>query len=67
MKALRGIVIFFLIAIGAAIVFVLWAEPDTVSDDVVFLGGDIVSMAASSEVEAMWIRERPDRDARQRG
>ena len=56
MKALRGIVIFFLIAIGAAIVFVLWSEPDSVSNDVIFLGGDIVSMAEPPEVDAMWIR-----------
>ena len=56
MKALRGIGISLLIAVGVALLFVLWAEPDTVSNDVVFLGGDIVSMAGPSAVEAMWIR-----------
>ncbi|MGB3049567.1 MAG: amidohydrolase family protein [Polyangiales bacterium] len=57
MKVLRGIGISLLIALGAAFVFVLWAEPDTVPNEVIFLGGDIVSMAEPSEFEAMWIRD----------
>ncbi|MBT8470554.1 MAG: amidohydrolase family protein, partial [Deltaproteobacteria bacterium] len=56
MKALRGIGISFLIAVGAAVVFLLWAEPDTVPNEVIFLGGDIVSMAGPSAAKALWIR-----------
>ncbi len=56
MNALRGLGISLLLAIGAAFLFVLWAEPDTVSNDVVFVGGDIVTMAEPPAAGAMWIR-----------
>lgn len=55
MKIARAVGISLLIALGVAAGFVFWAEPDSAPDDLVFLGGDIVTMAEPSLVEAMWI------------
>jgi hypothetical protein len=57
MKALRIIGILLIVVLFVAIVFVRWAEPDTAPDELVFLGGDIVTMAEPPLVEAIWVRE----------
>ena len=57
MRILRGIGIGLIVVVAGAFVFLRWAEPDTARSDVVFLGGDIVTMADPPVVEAMWIRD----------
>ena len=53
MRILRGIGIGLIVVVAGAFVFLRWAEPDTARSDVVFLGGDIVTMADPPVVEAM--------------
>jgi len=57
MGALRGIGIALLVLFGAGVWFVRYVTPDVASSDVVFLGGDIVTMSDPSVVEAMWIKD----------
>lgn len=57
MRILRGIGIGLIGVVAGAFVFLRWAEPDTAPSDVVFLGGDIITMADPPVVEAMWIKD----------
>jgi predicted amidohydrolase YtcJ len=57
MGALRGIGIALLVLLGVAVWFVRYVTPDVAPSDVVFLGGDIVTMADPAVVEAMWIKD----------
>jgi hypothetical protein len=57
MRILRGIGIGLIVLVAGAFVFLRWAEPDTAPSEVVFLGGDIVTMADPPLVEAMWIKD----------
>lgn len=57
MGALRGIGIALLVLLGVAVWFVRYVTPDVAPSDVVFLGGDIVTMADPALVEAMWIKD----------
>jgi predicted amidohydrolase YtcJ len=57
MKVLRRMGIALLVLVGAAALFVRYATPDTAPSEVVFLGGDIVTMGDPSVVEAMWIKD----------
>jgi hypothetical protein len=57
MKILRGVGIALAVLAVAAALFVHYTAPQTVPRDVVFLGGDIVTMAEPSVVEAMWIKD----------
>ncbi len=57
MKILRGVGIVLLVLLGAAAVFLAWAAPSTAPSDVMFVGGDIVTMADPPVVESMWIRD----------
>jgi predicted amidohydrolase YtcJ len=56
MRALRIIGILSAALLGAGLVVALWAAPPSAPDDLVFLGGDIVTMAEPPLVEAMWVR-----------
>jgi predicted amidohydrolase YtcJ len=57
MRILRGVGLVLIVVVGIALLVVRWAEPDTAPSDVVFVGGDIVTMADPPIVEAMWIRD----------
>jgi predicted amidohydrolase YtcJ len=57
MTVFRGIGIALLVVLGAGALFIRWAEPDAAPSDVVFVGGDIVTMAEPLVVEAMWIKD----------
>jgi predicted amidohydrolase YtcJ len=57
MRFLRGIGIALVLLISAAVLFVRYARPDNAPSDVVFLGGDIVTMAEPPVVGAMWIKD----------
>jgi predicted amidohydrolase YtcJ len=54
---LRGIGVALVVLAGVALVFVRWAVPEKAPSNVVFLGGDIVTMAEPPVVEAMWIKD----------
>lgn len=56
MKALRIIGIFLLLAFGGLFVFLRWAEPDPAAESLVFLGGDIITMAEPPSVEALFVK-----------
>jgi len=56
MGVLRAIGIALIVVIGTAVFFVRWAEPKSAPIEVVFIGGDIVTMAEPPVVEAMWIK-----------
>jgi predicted amidohydrolase YtcJ len=57
MKVLRGIGIAVVAVLGMAFFFVRWAEPGTAADDLVFIGGEIVTMADPPVAEAMWVKD----------
>ncbi len=57
MGVLRGIGIALILLFGAGVWFVRYAAPDTAPNDVVFVGGDIVTMAEPAVVGAMWIKD----------
>ncbi|MBW2552300.1 MAG: amidohydrolase family protein, partial [Deltaproteobacteria bacterium] len=57
MRILRGTGIALIVVLGAGAFFLHWAEPDTAPSEVVFVGGDIVTMAEPLVVEAMWIKD----------
>lgn len=56
MRALRGIGLVSAVLLGALLLLVLWAAPATAPDELIFVGGDIVTMADPPQVDAMWIR-----------
>lgn len=56
MRILRVIGIVLVVGLGAAVLFVRWTSPDTAARDLVFLGGDVVTLAEPPVAEAMWIR-----------
>ncbi|MBW2162150.1 MAG: amidohydrolase [Deltaproteobacteria bacterium] len=57
MRILRVIGFALVIVLGAVALFLHWAEPDTAPSQMVFVGGDIVTMAEPLVVEAMWISD----------
>jgi len=57
MRILRGIGIALVVVVGAGALFLRWAEPETAPSQVVFVGGDIVTMAEPLIVEAMWVKD----------
>ena len=57
MRVLRGIGIAVVAALGIVFFFFRWAEPDTASNDLVFIGGEIVTMADPPVAQAMWIKD----------
>jgi predicted amidohydrolase YtcJ len=57
MAALRGIGIALLVLLGAVVWLVRYVTPDIAPSEVVFVGGDIVTMADPPVVEAMWIKD----------
>jgi len=57
MRALRGLGIALVVVVGIAMIFVRWTEPDTAPSDVVFVGGDVLTMADPPVVEAIWIKD----------
>lgn len=57
MGVLRGLGIALIVVLGALLVFVRWAEPEQVPRDLLFVGGDIVTMAEPALAEAMWVKD----------
>jgi predicted amidohydrolase YtcJ len=57
MRVLRGIGIAVVAVLGIVFFFFRWAEPGTASNDLVFIGGEIVTMADPPVAQAMWIKD----------
>jgi len=57
MKVLRGIGIAVVAVLGMAFFFFRWAEPGTAANELVFIGGEIVTMADPPVAEAMWVKD----------
>ena len=64
MRVLRGIGIAVVAVLGMAFFFVRWAEPGTAANDLVFIGGEIVTMADPPVAEATRFRRLPGRAPR---
>ncbi|MFW2388243.1 MAG: amidohydrolase [Polyangiales bacterium] len=56
MRAVRGIGISLVVLAGALLALALWAAPASAPKELLFVGGDIVTMAEPPQVEAMWVR-----------
>lgn len=56
MRLFRVIGIGLSIVAGVAFLLLRWSEPDTASSNLLFLGGDIITMAEPPVAEAMWIK-----------
>jgi predicted amidohydrolase YtcJ len=57
MGPLRSIGIALLVLLGAAAGFVRYVTPDIAPNEVLFLGGHVVTLADPPVVEAMWIKD----------
>ena len=57
MRILRGAGIALAVLGGAAALLIHYTAPQTAPSDVLFVGGDIVTMAEPPVVEAMWIKD----------
>lgn len=57
MAVLRIFGIATLAVTAGAVLFLRWAEPETAPRELLFMGGEIVTMADPPVVEAMWIKD----------
>ena len=56
MRVLRIVGFALVVALGALVIFIRWASPDTAAHDLVFIGGEILTMAEPPVVEALWVK-----------
>jgi len=56
-RLLRGFALATVILVVLTVAFVWWAEPDSAPSELVFVGGNIITMADPPLVDAMWIED----------